>query len=74
MIFSAGAALLVTAVGTSPLRSTRLHTAGQVAITLTSITMGTDPECRVTLATNPVPESNLAWNCHSRLPYEVEQL
>jgi hypothetical protein len=29
MIFSAGAALLVTAIGTSPLRSTRLQAARQ---------------------------------------------
>jgi hypothetical protein len=56
MIFSTGAALLMTAVGTSPLRSTRLHTAGQVAITLASITMGTDPEHRVALAADPLPE------------------
>jgi hypothetical protein len=46
MIFSAFAALLVTGVGTAPLRSTRLHAARQVAITLTSIAMGTDPENR----------------------------
>jgi len=59
MIFSACAALLVTAIGTSPLRSTRLQTARQVAITLTSIAMGTDPENRVALAANSSPEGNL---------------
>jgi hypothetical protein len=59
MIFSAGAALLVTAIGTSPLRSTRLHAARQVAITLASITMGTYPENRVALVANPSPEGNL---------------
>ena len=59
MIFSAFAALLVTAVGTAPLRSTRLHAARQVAITLASITMGTDPEHRVALAANPLPEGRL---------------
>jgi len=64
MIFSAFAALLVTAVGTAPLRSTRLHTAGQVAITLTSIAMGTDPENRVALAANSSPEANLTHSLH----------
>jgi len=59
MIFSAGAALLVTAIGTSPLRSTRLQAARQVAITLTSIAMGTDPEHRVALAADTLPEGNL---------------
>ena len=65
MIFSAFAALLVTAVGTAPLRSTRLHAARQVAITLASITMGTDSENRVALAANPLPEANLT---HSPIP------
>jgi hypothetical protein len=64
MIFSAGAALLVTAIGTSPLRSTRLHTAGQVAITLTSVTMRTDTEHRVALAANSLPEANLTHSLH----------
>jgi lipocalin len=58
-ISSAEKRCVVTAVGTAPLRSTRLHTARQVAITLTSITMRTDPEHRVALAANPSPEGGL---------------
>jgi hypothetical protein len=64
MIFSAFAALLVTAIGTAPLRSTRLHTTRQVAIKLASIAMGTYPENRVALAANPLPEANLTHSLH----------
>jgi len=58
--------LLMAAVGRAALLLARLNSARQAAIALASVTMGTNPEHRVTPAANPSPENNVAMIRHPR--------
>jgi hypothetical protein len=66
MIFPTFRSPLMAAVGGAPLLSTGLVAARQAAIALASVTVGTDPEHRITPAASPLPENNIAMNCHPR--------
>jgi hypothetical protein len=65
MVFPFFRTLLVAAVGEAPLLPARAGSAQQAAILLATVTVGTNPEHRVTPAANPMPENNLAMNRHS---------
>jgi hypothetical protein len=60
--------LLVAAVGAAPLLASGLGAAGGAAITLSAVTVPTDPEHGVALAAvaNPLTENNLAMTRHPR--------
>jgi hypothetical protein len=66
MIISSFRTLLVATVGIAPLLTTRWDSTRHTAIALAAVTVGTDPEHRVTAAANSLPKNNLAMNRHPR--------
>jgi hypothetical protein len=67
MVEPAFRAALVAAVGAAPLLESCFGTAGDAAITLSTITVLTDPEHRVASAAtaNPLTENYLTMNRHA---------
>jgi hypothetical protein len=65
MVLSALGALLVTTIGTAALLAARWCAAGHRTVTLSAVTMGTDPEHRLTPAADPLPKHHLVMACHS---------
>ena len=56
---------LVAAISTTELGAPGLHAASGAAITLSAIAAHANPEHRLASATDPFPESDLAWNRHA---------
>lgn len=66
VVLPAFGALLVATVRKTSLPSAGLRSTGHRAITLTTITVGTDPEYRLTPAARPLPKYHLAMVGHPR--------
>ena len=69
-------AALVPAIGTAVLCETDLRAANGAAITLSAIAAAANPEHHLATATNPLPESDLAWNRHAarRRPWTTDPI